>query len=97
MIHRASEIGIRESDAAKRSGAQNFPGRGIAISAKEKTRLRTEIRMPPPIENDSGNIALWVESNRRKHLRQLFANAVFVCVERSGQHFSAAAMALRFR
>src|SRR5579863_9427055 len=96
MIHGAGEVGVGERDAAEWGGAENFARRRLAVRTEEKAGLRAEVRMAPAIQNDAGDVALRVEACAGKHLRELFTNAPFVFVERSGEQFGATALALRF-
>jgi hypothetical protein len=50
----------------------------------------------PTVEDDAGDVALGVEANGRKHLRELIADAALVIAEGRGEKFSAAAVALGF-
>ena len=52
MVHRPRQIRIRESDSPKWRTAQNVTRRRLAISTKEKSRLRIEIRVAPSIQNN---------------------------------------------
>src|SRR5712671_6808877 len=96
MIHGACQIGIRESDAAEGCRTENFARRGLAIATEKETGLRAQIRVAPAIENDSSDVTLSVKSHGGKHLRELFADAVFVIAEGRGENFSATAEPLRF-
>ena len=62
MIHRPSEIGVREGDATEWRTAQCFARRGLSFFAEEKAGLRIAVRMSPAIENNSSDVSLCVES-----------------------------------
>src|ERR1700721_2108857 len=62
VIHNPRKIRVGEGDASKRMVAHQFRGRGLAILAKEKSRLRRKIRMSPAVQNDSRNVAPSIES-----------------------------------
>src|ERR1044072_211086 len=52
MIHRPSQIGVREGNAAMRSTAEDVARGRLAVRPKEKTRLRIHVGMTPPVENE---------------------------------------------
>ena len=81
MIHRASEIGIRERDSSEWGTAQDIAWCGFALGAEEESRLGAQIGMPPPIENDRRNIAPRIESRSGEHPRELLADASLVFPE----------------
>ena len=81
MIHRPSQICIRKRNAAEGSLAQDLPRRGLAVFAEEKARLRAQIRVPPAIQDDPGNVTLGIESGTCKHIGKLLTDPTFVFPE----------------
>src|SRR3569832_1636446 len=94
MVHRASEVSIREGDASERSAAQDVARCGLAVRAEEESRLRAQIGMPPAIENDRGDITPRIEACLGEHARELLADAPLVFSERRPQHLCAPLHAL---
>src|SRR5580700_8625125 len=97
VIHRTSQIRVRESDSSKGRVPQHLSRRRLAIVPKEKSRLRIEIRMTPPIQNNSRDVALCIKTCRRKHFRELLPDSPLILAERCGEHLAAPEMSLLFR
>src|SRR5579862_5720852 len=87
MIHHPRKISIRKRDSAKSRRSQNLSGRRLSIHAKKEPGLRVQVRMPPAVQNNAGNIAACLETRARKHVRELFANLTFVVAKRRIQNF----------
>ena len=81
MIHSPSQVCISKRNAAEGRLAQDLPRRGLAIFAEEKARLWAQIRVPPAIQDDSGNVPVGIESGTRKHVAKLLTDATFVFPE----------------
>ena len=81
MIHSPSQVCISKRDAAEGCRAQDLPGRGLAVFAEEKTRLWAQIRVPPTIQDNSGNVPVGIESGTRNHVGKLLTDATFVFPE----------------
>src|SRR5579864_6372135 len=96
MIHRSSKIGICKGNPSKRSVPQNLAGCGPAIAAKEKPGLRTEIGVPPAVEDDPGDIPPRVKARAVKHLSKLFAEPPLIVLERGPDQLGASPMSLFF-
>src|SRR5512138_2858214 len=71
VIHDPGEIGISKSYPSKRRVAQNVARGRLPIFAEEKSRLRIQIGVAPPVQDDACNITLGVETGPSKHLAQL--------------------------
>src|SRR5258708_19596819 len=91
MVHDPSEVGIRESDAPMRPIAQDLAGAGAPVRTEEKSRLRTQVRMPPAIQDEAGDIALWIETSAAEHHGKLLADPALVDAERRGKQFGSPA------
>ena len=96
MIHRACEIGVRKRDSTKWRAAQRFARGGFPIFAKEKARLGIAVCVPPPIQDDSGDVALRIEARSSEHQIHLLTNVLLVFLVRGREHFGATAVALVF-
>src|SRR5580698_10185891 len=96
MVHRAGQIGVGKSNPAKGRAAQDFARRRLAVRAEEESRLRTQVRVPPTVQNDSGDVASGVETRARKHRIKLLANLPLVVFEGCADHFGASSMPLIF-
>ena|SRR5690242_7058039 len=62
VIGRPREFSVGKRDSAKRSRAEDFPRRRIAIFPEKETGLRADISVPPAVEHDTGDIPLWIKS-----------------------------------
>src|SRR3984885_1607545 len=78
MIHGAGKIRVCERDSSKRPIAEGLTRRRIPVQAEEEPRLGINKRMSPPVENDSRNITLGVETRSPEHVRHLLAYLLFV-------------------
>ena len=94
MIHRSGKIAVGKGDSAERFSAQDFSRRRLSIQTKEKAWLRTEVGVPPTVENDAGDISLRVKSVAGKHRCHLLADLPFVVAKPSAEQFRAAAIPL---
>src|SRR5712671_408933 len=92
MIHRSGQIGVRKRDAPMRRIAQDVARGGLAARAEEKAGLGIHVGMSPPVEDDPGDVAPWVEPARSEHVAELRAESPLVLREgRAEQVCSAAA------
>src|SRR5579863_1422086 len=96
MIGHAGKIGVGESDSAKRSRTEHVSGGGLPILAEEESRRRTQIGVPPPVQNDSGDVAPGVKARAREHFAELLANLALVLPERRGKQFGSPRVSLLF-
>src|SRR5580700_7147872 len=78
MIHRSCKVGICKGNPSKRSVPQNLARCGPAIAAKEEPRLRTEIGVPPAIQDDPRDVPPRVKACAVKHLAELFAESPLI-------------------
>ena len=62
MIHDSRQIGIRERNPAVGRIPENITWTGRVAFSKEKARLGAEVRMTPPVQNNSRNVAVRIES-----------------------------------
>ena len=77
MIHNTRQIGVRESDPSVRLIAQDFTRTRVSVYPKEEARLRAQVRVPPSIQDQAGDVALWFETRPAEDHSQLLANASF--------------------
>src|SRR5271169_1969908 len=90
MIHGTGKIRVRERNSSKGAGAERLTRRRIAVQPEEKARLRINKRVAPPVENDSCDVPLGVETRSREHVRHLLTYLPFVFHERARQQLRSA-------
>ena len=89
MIAGSGEIRIRERNPTVRLIPQHIPRRRLAVDAEEKARLRINVRVSPPIQNDSRDVSARIEPARREHVAELLAERALVLRERSAEELRA--------
>src|SRR6516225_10159370 len=94
VIHRTRQIRICERDPPKRRLSQHLARRRLAVLPEEKSRLWTQVRMPPAVQYDSRNILPRVEPCAPEHLRELLPNPLLIFPKRRRQHLPAPAVSL---
>jgi hypothetical protein len=77
MITGTGEIGIRKSDPTMRTVTKDVTRRWLPIEAKEESRLRIHVGVPPAIENDSGDVSARIEAAGREHVGHLLAECPY--------------------
>src|SRR5581483_8804032 len=97
MIHRPRKIRIRKGNPPEWRAPQNLPWRRLAVRPEEESGLRTQIGVPPAIEDDRGNITARIKPGCRKHSRELLTDAPLVLPERGCQQLGASPHALLTR
>src|SRR5215467_1880588 len=65
----------------------HLPWRQFAVSPKVEAWLRIDVRMPPPIQNDSRNVLLRIESSPAEQSQHLLANLPLVISIAGGKQF----------
>src|SRR3954465_5825963 len=73
VVRRAGEVRVREGDAAMRLIAEHVARCRFAPHAEEKAGLGIHVCVTPAIEDDTCDVATWVEAARREHVSELLA------------------------
>src|SRR5690242_35484 len=97
MIHGSGEIAMGKGNSSERSVAEGFARGGLSNEAEEESGLRINESMTKAVQNDSGDVALDVETRRPEHLVHLLANFPLILHKRSGEDFRASQLSLHAR
>src|SRR5579862_1430751 len=97
MVHRTSQVRVREGDSPERRGSQGVPRCRFSIFSEEKSRLRIEIRMAPAIQHNSRYVPLRLKPRTAEHFRKLLPDAPLIVAERRAKHLPAPTMPLLLR
>src|SRR5947209_4346867 len=85
MIHDSGQIGVRKCDAAVGVLPQRISRAGLSCRPEEESGLWTEISVAPPVQDDTGYIAIGIETRAPEHGCELVANHAFIVPERGAQ------------
>src|SRR5690349_19222630 len=97
MVHRAGQVGMRDSDSSEGPVAQHIAGGRLSFKPEEEARLWIDEGMAKPVEHNPGYIAFGVKAGGAEHLHHLLADLALIVRERSGEQFRPAQLPLSKR
>src|SRR5215471_144583 len=86
-----------KGNSSEGSAAEGFARGGLSIEAEKESRWRINESMTKAVQNDSGNIALGIETRRPEHFVHLLANLPLVPRKGGGEDFRASHLSLHAR